>query len=113
MPRAGPAQPVSKMPRILRAPAALSDAVEIWSYIAQDNPDAADRLLDRIDGMVQMIAAQPELGRGVEELAPNLRFVPIGNYLIFYRPVAGGVEIVRLLHGARDIAVDFFREAGS
>ncbi len=52
------------MARILRAPAALSDAVEIWSYIAQDNPDAADRLLDRIDGMVQMIAAQPELGTG-------------------------------------------------
>ncbi len=48
------------------------------------------------------------LGKSVEELAPNLRFVPLGNYLIFYRPTDGGIEIVRLLHGARDVTVDFF-----
>jgi toxin ParE1/3/4 len=101
------------MARIIRAPAAESDAVEIWSYIAEDNPDAADRLLDRIDRMFHAIAAQPQLGKRVEELAPNLRFVPIGNYLIFYRPAKDRVEIVRLLHGARDITAEFFRESSA
>lgn len=97
------------MARIIRAPAAQSDAVEIWSYIAEDDPDAADRLLNRIDRMFHTIATQPQLGKSVEELASNLRFVPIGNYLIFYRPAKDAVEIVRLLHGARDITAEFFR----
>jgi toxin ParE1/3/4 len=100
---------LNPVPRILRSPAAKSDAVEIWSYIAADNPAAANRLLDRFDSLFQTIAAQPELGRKVEELAPNLRFIPLGNYLVFYRPMNDGVEIVRLLHGARDVTAEFFR----
>ena len=101
------------MARIIRAPAAESDALEIWSYIAEDDPQAADRLLDRIDEMVRTIGTQSQLGKSVEELAPNVRFVPIGSYLIFYRPADDGVEIVRLLHGARDITAEFFRERDS
>jgi toxin ParE1/3/4 len=100
------------MARIVRAPAAESDALEIWSYIAEDNPEAADRLLHRIDQMVRAIAKQPELGKKVEELAPDLRLIPIGSYLIFYRPMQNGVQIVRLLHGARDITAEFFRGSG-
>jgi toxin ParE1/3/4 len=34
---------------------------------------------------------------------PALRSLSVGNYLIFYRPLADGIEIVRVLHGARDI----------
>lgn len=36
----------------------------------------------------------------------GLRRVPItgfGNYLIFYRPIEGGIEVVRVIHGARDL----------
>lgn len=60
------------MARIIRAPAAESDAVEIWSYIAEDNPRAADRLLDRFDRVCRTISRQPQLGKSVEELAPKL-----------------------------------------
>ncbi len=98
------------MPRIIQAPAAQADAVEIWAYIAQDNPDAADHLLDRFDALFRVLASQPFLGKSVEEFASNLRFVPIGSYLIFYRPTKDGIEIVRILHGARDIAAEFFRD---
>jgi toxin ParE1/3/4 len=79
----------------------------IWTYIAQDNLDAADRLLDRFDDLFRRLASQPFLGKSVEELAPNLRFIPIGNYLIFYRPTKDGIEIVRLLHAARDVSAEF------
>jgi toxin ParE1/3/4 len=42
------------------------------------------------------------MGRSRPELAPNLRSFPVGQYVIFYLPLAKGVEIVRVLHGARD-----------
>jgi len=50
------------------------------------------------------------MGRKVEELAPNLRSFPIGSYLIFYRPVEDGIELIRVLHGARDITPEYFAE---
>ena len=98
------------MARIIRAPAAEADAVEIWAYIAADNSSAADRLLNRFDRMFQKLSSQPLLGKAVEEIAPNLRFIPIGSYLVFYRPIKDGVEIARILHGARDITAEFFRD---
>jgi len=98
------------MARIIRAPAAEADAIEIWSYIASDNLSAADRLLERFDRAFHKLAVQPHLGKSVEELAPKLRLFPIGSYLVFYRPIDDGVEIARLLHAARDITAEFFRD---
>ncbi|MCC7382255.1 MAG: type II toxin-antitoxin system RelE/ParE family toxin [Deltaproteobacteria bacterium] len=42
-------------------------------------------------------------GRSREELGPSIHSFPVGDYIIFYRPVKGGIEIARILHGARDI----------
>jgi len=44
-----------------------------------------------------------------EDLAPSLRSFPVGNYLIFYRPITDGVEVVRMLHGARELRRIFKR----
>jgi len=38
-----------------------------------------------------------------DELAPGLRSLPVGNYVVFYRGREGGIEVIRVLHGARDI----------
>lgn len=43
------------------------------------------------------------LGRTREELSPRLRSWVIGRYVIFYRPMEAGIEIVRILQGARDL----------
>lgn len=43
------------------------------------------------------------MGRSQGRLRPNLRSHPHGSYVIFYRAVEGGIEVVRVLHGARDI----------
>lgn len=75
----------------------------IWDFIAEDNPDAADRFIGRIFEKFPALAGFPELGRRCEQLAAALRVFPVGNYLIFYRPFGGGVEIVRIIHGARDL----------
>jgi toxin ParE1/3/4 len=98
------------MARIIIAPAAEADAAEIWAYIARDNPAAASRLLGRFDQLFRTLAEQPGAGTSAEVLAAHLRLIPVGSYLVFYRPRTDGVEIVRILHGARDITAEFFRE---
>ena len=98
------------MPRILRTRAARSDYDEIWSYLAVRDLTAADRLIDQFDATLESIAATPRMGRKVEELAPNLRSFPVGNYLIFYRPLEDGIQLIRLVHGARDITPEYFAE---
>ena len=82
--------------------AARSDLEEIWIYIARDNPDAADRLIRAVVARFPKLAATPGIGWQREELSPRLRSFPVGNYVIFYRPTKDGIEIVRVLHGARD-----------
>jgi toxin ParE1/3/4 len=61
------------MPRLLRTTKAEEDLLEIWSYIADDNPDAADKLLDDIDAACGSLAANPASGRAREELALTAR----------------------------------------
>jgi len=81
---------------------ARSDLDEIWLYIAQDNLDAADKFIRAIVSRFPKLAAMPLIGRQREELSPKLRSFPVARYVIFYRPIENGVEIVRVLHGARD-----------
>ncbi len=95
------------MPRVVRSPAALSDLTEIWRYIAAASPADADRFLDRIDRKCRILAEHPYMGRRREELAPNVHSFPIDSYIVFYRPIDDGIEIVRLIHGARDIEAEF------
>jgi len=82
--------------------AARSDLDEIWFYIAQDDPDAADQFIQAVVSRFPKLASRPETGRQREELAARLRSFPVGNYIIFYRPMENGIEIARVLHGARD-----------
>jgi toxin ParE1/3/4 len=93
--------------RVLKRPLAESDLDDIWWYIAQDNQEAADRLLDRIEERCRALARFPEMGVNREELMPDLRSLPVGSYLIFYLPIEHGIEIVRVLPGMRDIDAFF------
>ncbi len=91
------------MPQVRRTPTARADLLRIWRHIAQDNIEAADRLLDTIDEKCRLIATQPRMGQARPELASMVRSVPVGNYLLFYQPIPQGIEAVRVLHGARNI----------
>jgi toxin ParE1/3/4 len=87
---------------VRRTSKAAHDLVDVGEFVAAHDLRAADRLLHRIDATCRLPSGQPELGTLREDLAPNLRFFPVGNYLIFYRPIAEGIEVIRVLHGARD-----------
>lgn len=95
------------MPQVLKRPQAETDLDEIWWYIAQDNPDNADRFLDKIEERCRALAQFPGMGISREELMPALRSLSVGNYLIFYLPVEDGIEVVRVLPGMRDIEAVF------
>lgn len=79
------------------------DLIEIWLYIAQDNPAAADRVLDDIEQCFNMLVDNPQMGRYRPDIAPELRYFISGKYLILYRTLNDGVQIVRVIHGARDL----------
>ena len=95
------------MPRITRRPLAETDILEIWDYIADDSLAAADRWVDRLDEQFRLLAAQPMMGRARVELAPGVRSFPFGRYVVFYVPLDDGIDVVRVLHGARDIDAVF------
>ena len=88
---------------ILKRPLAELDLLNIWDYIADDSPDRADDFLDRIESKLLTLAQNSGLGRQRPDLLPNLRSFPIGNYVVFYRQIEGGIDVIRLLHGSRDI----------
>lgn len=98
------------MAKFKRTAAAENDLLSIWRYVAEDNPSAATRLLRTIDEKCALLADNPKLGPARPDIAPELRYYAIGNYLIFYREVTNEVEIVRVLHGARNLTVAFSGE---
>ena len=86
-------------------PSAEFDLRYNYRFIADDNPAAADRWFAKIRKLLEMLARQPFIGELRDELQPSLRSFPCGNDMIYYRPRSGEppVEIVRILHGARDV----------
>jgi len=91
------------MARYTKRPKAETDLLEIWLYIAQDSPRAADRLLDRIEAQCRLLADNPRLGRARPEIAPDARAWVVGQYLVLYREQDDGIEVVRVVHGARRV----------
>ncbi|HPE74121.1 MAG TPA: type II toxin-antitoxin system RelE/ParE family toxin [Candidatus Competibacter sp.] len=89
---------------VQRTAQADEDLIDIWVYIAQDNPDAADHLLDEFEKKFALLAGQPRLGAARSDIAPGLRHFPAGNYLILYRETDDGIEVVRVVHGARRLS---------
>jgi toxin ParE1/3/4 len=95
------------MPAVLRTSQAGADLTQIALHIAKQNPEAADRWLDLIDEKCRALSRMPEMGRKRFDLASGLRSLAVNNYVIFYRPVSGGIQVIRVLHGARDIPALF------
>ena len=95
------------MPVIRVAAAAAEDLKEIWAYVAEHNPEAADSLVKEITRRFAILRDPPHMGREQDRLLVNLRSFAVRNYLIFYQPFDGGIEILRVLHGLRDIGSIF------
>ena len=92
------------MSRFVLTPAAQADLLDIFDYISQDSSDAAHRVIAEIRAAMRKLADMPEMGHFRRDLATEpLRFWPVYSYLIIYRPEAKPLQVVRVLHGARDV----------
>ena len=93
------------MPHIVRTQRAKADVLSIGRYIAEQSGSrsVALRFLDKIDAKLKFLARHPLAGEARPELASDVRSFPVGNYVIFYRPFEDGIEVLRILHGSRDI----------
>lgn len=77
----------------------------IWAYIARDNSGAADKFLEALFETFSRLSEYPHIGQQREILTSQpLRFFPVGNYLIAYRPDIKPLEIYRVLSDYRDMA---------
>lgn len=84
---------------------AENDLLEAWLFIAEDNLQAADRVIDAIYREARKLPAHPRMGRERPELHDGLRSWPTSTpYILFYIADGSEVTIVRVLHHARDLA---------
>lgn len=95
--------------RFKLAQLAKEDLDDIWLSIAQHNLESADKMLDEIQKRFLLLARFKEMGVGREDLAPAMRSLPVDQYLICYRLMKQGIEIVRVLPGKADLE-RFFQE---
>ena len=92
------------MARLIISPLADADLNEILEFIARDKPEAAVRWVHKIREACEFLAQNPEAGaRRPEFKSGEFRNHLVGNYVIFYRPIPGGVEIARVVRGERDV----------
>jgi antitoxin ParD1/3/4/toxin ParE1/3/4 len=87
------------------SPEAARDVWEVWAHIAADSIAAARRVRLQILDACRRISENPGIGHSREDLTDKaVRFWPVGSYLIVYNPNRRPIEVIRVLHGARDIS---------
>jgi toxin ParE1/3/4 len=92
-----------------RSQEARADLIDIWSYIAVDNPDAADRQIDKIEALFNRLREYPRFGPERDDIADGLRGFVRGRYLVLYQldESRRSVQIIRVIHGMRDLLTLF------
>ena len=95
--------------RIIKSDLALNDLEEQAEYIRMRNPRAALRFLDAAEAVLRQLASMPGIGQSYETTNPlyqDLRCFPVPklpSHIVYYKPLADGIIVIRVLHGARDI----------
>lgn len=101
------------MKTVVFNPVAVDDLEEIVEYIAQDNGVAAEAVRRDILDTAESLADQPGLGIRPRFSAPRfagVRYLPCEqypNYLLFYRELGEEIEVLRIIHGARNLPALF------
>lgn len=95
--------------KLVIAPLAVRDLTDITDFISEDDPQAARRLVLRIERTINLLLNRPFMGPAVMPPLPaNLRKVSIAPYIAFYRITDGELQIVRVIHSSRDMNENLF-----
>lgn len=92
------------MPSVNWTPTAKTDLFAITFFIGeqQNRPATAEQIVRGIHAKCDVYAAQPALGSPRQDLGEDFRAFHHTRYVIVYRPIADGIEVVRVVDGARD-----------
>jgi toxin ParE1/3/4 len=89
------------------APSASRDLNAISDYFLERNVEAGERLLKEFNQKCQNLARFPQMGKSYGKIRPDLRGVPLEGYIIFYRVISEGIEILRVVSGRQDLETLF------
>jgi antitoxin ParD1/3/4 len=96
--------------RFVVTPEARADLLNIWNYIAEDSIESADQVLARLYDAFTGLAEAPGMGHHRDDLADSrYRFWTVYSYVIAYRDNTNPLEIVAIVHGARQLD-SFFQQ---
>ena len=97
------------MPNVDYAPQAKVDVLEVVRYTAvrSQSHQTCSMFLNALDERIKVLARHPNIGRARPDLGEAVRSLTFGNYIIFYVPTKNGIQLVRFLHGSRDIQASF------
>jgi toxin ParE1/3/4 len=90
------------MPKIKWQPLAMDDLRHLRAYIKQDNPAAAKRVAERIRALVRRLATMPQMGRPGRIESTRELVVPDTPYIVVYYVDGDTVNIISVIHGARE-----------
>jgi len=84
--------------------AAERDLDDIWHYVATNSGslERANKFVDAITQRLSILTHSPKVGTVRDELDLNLRGLPVGDYIVYYRESKRCVIISRIIHGSRD-----------
>jgi toxin ParE1/3/4 len=95
------------MKRLIVSPHARADLKSIRLTIARDRPTIAAKQITAIRKRFKLFCEFPLVGELVERFGPGVRRFTVGIYVIYFRPSAETVDILRVLHGAQDAESQF------
>ena len=82
--------------------AAINDLVRLRDFIAQHNPGAAQRIAQRLLGVINKLIGTPQIGRPVPDLPGEIREMIFGKYVVRYDVRQQSLYILRIWHGRED-----------
>ena len=87
--------------RVVVAPVARDDLIEIGEYIAQDSPDNARQWVAQLEQAIASLSSMPERVAKRDDLRTGYHVLPVGSHLIFFRIIEHEAQIARVIHAAR------------
>jgi toxin ParE1/3/4 len=98
------------MKRHIISQPAIKDLEKIIDYFSSRNVDAGERFINEFDKKCKNLANFPNMGRSYDDIKPSLRGLPLADYIIFYRIIDDGIEIIRVVSGYRDLESLFLKD---
>jgi toxin ParE1/3/4 len=98
------------MKRHIISQPAIKDLEEIINYFSSRNIEAGERFINQFEKKCKNLANFPNMGRSYDDIKPSLRGLSLAGYIIFYRIIDDGIEIIRVVSGYRDLESLFLED---